>query len=103
MSQSLDPIYPAATVADIPAEWIAQVRGALKRDGQACRTASNYRRVPNQRLPQGSNLQEEPVIEVQSINTGEWMPLNLPTNSPRFASAADRDAVLELLVGKERL
>lgn len=87
MSKSLDPVYHAATVTDFPPEWIASVRAALKRDGQATRSVG---------------ICHKSRIEVQSINTGEWMPLNLPTNSCFFANDVDRDSVLELLVGKKK-
>ena len=99
MSQSLEPIYQPATVGDFKPEWIAQVRAALKRDGQASRAGQMYVKINV--TASGYTYTPAPVIEVQSINTGEWMPLNLPANSARFATAADRDAVLELLVGKE--
>lgn len=63
----------------VPPEWIAGVAAALRRDGQAIRAGAGC------------------TIEVQSINTGRWMPLMLPGNGSTFVSEADRGAVLHLL------
>lgn len=77
-------VLPARS-EDISPEWIAAVAGALAREGQAFR-AGDY----------------APVIEVQSINTGAFMPLNLPTNSVFFTDELTRDAVLEMITRKCR-
>jgi hypothetical protein len=67
--------------ADLAPEWIADRRAIAHRDGHALRA--------------GLDL----TIEVQSINTGEWHPLCLPTEGTRFVSSVDRDAVLAALQG----
>jgi len=100
MSQSLEPIFRAATVADFSPEWIASVRDGLKRDGQATRPGSLHGKTQNGTT--GYLYSPNPIIEAQSINTGDWQPINLPTNATHFATEADRDTVLELLVGKEK-
>lgn len=63
-----------ATAADVTPEWLALVAAPLARDGQA------YRASPHAAC-----------IEIQSINSGQWMPLNLPTNGHLFESKALRD------------
>lgn len=67
----------ACTAADITPAWVIDVAFALRRDGQAHR-------------PSECGLK----IEVQSINTGAWYALALPTLSGRFADRATRDATL---------
>lgn len=94
MSQPLHPNIPPATAADIRPEWIAQVREALQRDGQAARAGELHAPAPAGELLDGRVAF---TIEVQSINTGLWQPLNLPSNTIYFATASDRDAVLEQL------
>jgi hypothetical protein len=71
---------PLATAADIPATWVEALATVLWRKVQAYRPGAHAL-----------------TIEVQSIKTGEWMPLNLPTNGALFADAATRDAVLVCL------
>lgn len=83
MSQSLNPSAHPIRADEFSAQWIANVRHAIARDGHATRPG------------QGA------WIEVQNPNQPEvWQPLNLPSNGIHFASAADRDAVLEKLVGR---
>lgn len=63
----ITPAQRLATAADIPPEWIEQVATVLAREGQAYDLSADARS-----------------IYVQIINTGEWMPLNLPTNGHLF-------------------
>lgn len=65
------------TAADITPSWVLDVATALRRDSQAHR-------------PSECGLK----IEVQSINTGAWFALALPTLSGRFGDRATRDATL---------
>lgn len=65
-----------ATAADIPPEWIEQVATVLARNGQAYDLSADARS-----------------IVVQTINTGQWMPLNLPTNGHLFATTDDAHTV----------
>lgn len=67
--------------AELAPEWIAERRAIAQRDGHALRA--------------GLDL----TIEVQSINTGEWHPLMLPSEGTRFVSSQDRDRVLAQLQG----
>jgi hypothetical protein len=69
-------------LADLPPAWPATVREIVQREGVAMRAGAG-----------GS-------IEVQSINTGEFMPLLLPGGAMEFATAAERDAVLAQIVGR---
>lgn len=73
------------TAAEIKPEWIAMVRGIVQRDGQAVRPSAPGRPV---------------MIEVQGINTGQWQPLGLPAGGCLFTTAAERDIVLQGLIGK---
>lgn len=66
-----------ASAADITPEWIVAVANALRAEGQAFRAG-----------------EAGPTIEVQSINTGRFMPLNLPTNGTFFDSVKTRDYAL---------
>jgi len=76
-----DPITARlATAADITPEWLALVAAPLASDGQAFRASAHAA-----------------CIEIQSLHTGEWMPLNLPTNGHLFASRARRDATYIVL------
>ena len=83
MSQQLARARKPALATDIPAAWIANVRGIIVRDGLAVR-ASFW----------------APCIEVQCINTGAWQPLNLSTNTHLFVSEQERDVVLSQMVGE---
>lgn len=65
------------TAGDITPSWVIDVAAALRREGQAHRASACGLR-----------------IEVQSINTGEWCVLALPTLAGRFADRATRDATL---------
>lgn len=69
------------TAADLSPDWISDRREIAQRDGHALRAGHGN------------------TIEVQSINTGEWLTLQLPDNARDFATAADRDAVLRQLQG----
>ena len=69
------------TAADLPPDWISARREIATRDGHALRAGRGN------------------TIEVQSINTGEWLTLQLPDNARNFATAADRDAVLRHIQG----
>ena len=71
----------AATAADITPEWIAMLAAILRRDGQAFRAGAHAA-----------------TIEIQVINTGAWMPLNLPTNGALFESKSLRDDTFIVLV-----
>ena len=85
MSQPYQPKIAPMAAGDFKAQWIADVRAIIARDGHATRPGSG------------------PWIEVQNPNHPEvWQPLNLPSNGILFASAADRDTVLEKLVGKSQ-
>ncbi|MBC8009967.1 MAG: hypothetical protein H7067_07710 [Burkholderiales bacterium] len=66
-----------ASAADITPEWIVAVANALRANGQAFRAG-----------------EARPTIEVQSINTGRFMPINLPTNGTFFDSDKTRDYTL---------
>lgn len=66
---------PLASIADITPEWIGAVASALAREGQA------YDIGP-----------DALTIVVQSINTGRWLELNLPTNGAHFATCEDARA-----------
>jgi len=70
-----------ALEADITPEWIEAVAGALRDNGHATRPAADCA-----------------AIEVQSINTGNWHALQLPTNGSTFADATVRDLTLARLV-----
>ena len=84
MSQKHTVNIVPASAADIRPEWIAQVREVIRREGYAVRGSVSAL-----------------VIEIQSINQPEtWYALNLPTNSTLFATAQDRDQVLEQLLGQ---
>lgn len=61
-----------AKLADITPAWIAAVAGALAREGNAYDLSADAQS-----------------ILVHSINTGQWMPLNLPSGGHRFATAED--------------
>jgi len=73
---------PKLALAALPATWPATVREIVQREGAAMRAGA------------GAS------IEVQSINTGEFMPLLLPGGAMEFATAAERDAVLAQIVGR---
>ena len=67
---------------DIPEEWIELVGEIIRRDGQAMRAGAGC------------------CIEVQSINTGEFQPMGLPAGGTAFVNQAERDLVLERLIGR---
>lgn len=69
-----------ATAPDIPPDWIDTVRATLDREGVAFRAGAGHA-----------------TIEIQSINDGQFRPLTLPKGGVLFASAADRDLVLQQL------
>lgn len=58
------------------AEWAEHMRVIVQRDGHDVRAGRDN------------------TIEAQSINTGEWLFLNLPHGKPVFPSTAERDAAL---------
>lgn len=64
-----------ATAGDLTPEWITAVARPIALNGQAYDLA-----------PDALSLR------VQSINTGRWMPLNLPTNGHLFATVQDARA-----------
>lgn len=70
---------PTITSAEVPDEWIADVRSILSRDGNATRGPAT------------------PIIEVKSLRTNEWCKLMLPGSGFHFASTDERDAVLRRL------
>lgn len=72
------------TAASIPQEWIETVRAIAQRDGHAVRAGAGA------------------TIEMQSINTGKFGILMLYGSADRFASDADRDQVLEQIVGRAK-
>lgn len=81
MSQPFQPLVQPSRAADLTPEWIAQVREIIRRDGHAIRAG-----------------QHAHTIEVQHPNRPEvWQPLNLQTNTSLFATAEDRDAVINQL------
>lgn len=65
----------------VPAGWIADRRVVALREGHAIRTGAGRS------------------IEVQSINTGRWHWLTLPTGAIEFTTTAERDTVLAQLQG----
>lgn len=80
MSQPYQPTFLAATADDATPEWIEQRRAIILRDGHAVRA--------------GKGLW----IEIQEPNRPQvWRPINTPTGGQQYATAADRDAVLEQL------
>lgn len=68
------------TAAEILPHWPAAVRQAARRDGVAIRAGA------------GNS------IEAQSINTGEWMPILLKNGGTAFATAEDRDQILNQII-----
>lgn len=71
---------PAEQLGGLSLAWVRMVGATIRRDGQAVRAGS-----------------DAATIEVQSINTGRWLPLTLerrPGGDCTFATIADRDAVL---------
>jgi hypothetical protein len=84
MSQPRPQSIPPATAGEIPQWWITAVREAVQRDRLTLRGG----------FP-------DTTIEVQVPDRPDvWQPLNLQTNTKHFASEKDRDAVLNLLIGK---
>lgn len=67
------------TINALPAGWVEDRRKVAQRDGHALRAGPNR------------------TIEIQSIKTGDWHPLQLPNNAKRFALILERDAVLAAL------
>ena len=72
------------TAADVPPEWIDDVRTIAQRDGHAVRAGA------------------ESTIEVQSINTGLFGRLMLPGSGHHFTTDAERDVVLRQIHGETR-
>lgn len=70
---------PTITSAEVPDEWIADVRSILSREGNAVRGPA------------------EPRIEIKSLRTNDWCKLMLPGSGFEFATVAERDAVLRRL------
>ena len=82
MSQPYGHTPTPATAADCSADWIAERRAIVLRDGHAIRAGRG------------------PWIEVQSINRPDhWCTLTLPGNALVFATVTDRDTVLRQLWG----
>lgn len=82
MSQPYQPTFLAATAADVTPEWIELRRGIIERDGHAIRA--------------GNGLW----IELQEANRPNvWWPICTPTGGQLYATAADREAVLQRLWG----
>lgn len=75
------PTIPTINAAELPPAWIAERRAIVVRDGHAIRAGQHN------------------TIEVQSINTGAWIVLQLPDKATQFTTTADRDAVLSQLQG----
>jgi hypothetical protein len=85
MSEVLQPSGKPTLATDLSPEWITRVRGIIARDGHAVRACL-----------------DRPTIEVQNPNRPEvWQPLNLETNTALFATTADRDQVLQQLIGRK--
>jgi len=83
VSQSNQHAPKPATAADCTAQWVAERRAIILRDGHAVRGGAG------------------PWIEVQTINEPKkWCTLTLPGNTLIFASVADRDVVLNKLWGR---
>lgn len=81
MSQPFHPTIPPSRADQIQEAWIANVRAIIQRDGHAVRGGKHAL-----------------VIELQHPNRPDvWQPLNLQTNTCYFATAEDRDAVLQQL------
>ncbi len=72
-------------IADLPENWVEDRRTVAQRDGHALRAGPAC------------------TIEVQSIATGDWHPLQLPNNAKRFALEIERNAVLHALQKGPRL
>jgi hypothetical protein len=66
-------------IADLPERWVEDRHEVAQRDGHALRSGPDR------------------TIEVQSIATGDWHPLQLPNNAKRFALEIERNAVLHAL------
>lgn len=82
MSQPYHHAPQPATAADCTAQWVAERRAIILRDGHAVRGGAG------------------PWIEVQTINgPRKWCTLTLPGNALVFATIADRDQVLRQLWG----
>lgn len=77
-----------ATREQCSEEWIAVRREIILRVGYAVRAGEG-----------GVDLAGAPyTIEVKSLTTNEWWRLMLPNDGTEFAHAAERDAVLQLLL-----
>ena len=72
----------SANLSDIPADWPATVREIVRRDGQAVRAGA------------GNS------IEVKSLNTNQWLCLQLPNGAKHFATPEARDAILGQILGE---
>lgn len=73
------PAQPTSALGGVSRAWIEQIAEIARREGHALRAGTG------------------PWIEVQSINTGRWMPLTLEGRAVgdcAFASLAARDAAL---------
>lgn len=66
-------------IADLPENWVEDRLTVAQRDGHALRAGPDR------------------TIEIQSIKTGDWHPLQLPKNAKRFAIELERNAVLHAL------
>lgn len=75
------PIVPAPmSLAELPAEWIAEKRAMVRDYGYALRAGADAS------------------IEFKSLRPDNaWLPLPLPNRATQFTTAADRDAVLQQL------
>jgi hypothetical protein len=67
------------TAAEIPPEWIAALAQCLHDGGYAYRAGDHH------------------TIEIKSQLTNAWMPKLLPSGGTHFATATDRDQILNAL------
>lgn len=92
MSESFkgDPV----TAAQCTPDWVAERRAIIHPKGQALRAGAN------DTIEIKSITPTEQLAAHDPLRTNAWCTLALPKDATRFATTADRDAVLQLLTSE---
>ncbi len=73
---------PPITAADVPDQWIADVRTIILREGRAVRGGPNG------------------TVEIKSLSDNSWGKLMLPGSGFSFSDDGEREKVLRRLEGR---
>ncbi len=93
MSTSLTPLSAPVALAEVPPAWLHLRRELVLREGNALRAGPNNTIEAKTLRPDAA----------RAVGVNEWRLIRAPGEGIGYASAEDRDAVLEMLLGERGL